>query len=127
MYQKCVVVGHLGADPEMRYLPDGTPVASFSVATSRKWTGADGVAKEATTWWRISAWGKVGEVCNQYLGKGKLVLVEGEASASGWVGKDGEARSSLELRANAVKFLSPRDPMAGAAGVSYEDAEEAPF
>ena len=77
MYQKVIIVGHLGGDPEMRYTPSVKPVTNFSVATSRKWTGADGEQREDTTWFKVAAWGKLAEVCNQYLAKGRQVLVEG--------------------------------------------------
>ena len=89
MYQTTVVVGHLGKDPEMRYTPSGQAVTSFTMATSRKWTGADGQSQEKTTWFKVTAWGKLAEICNQYLNKGKLVLVEGEVEASAWTGQDG--------------------------------------
>jgi single-strand DNA-binding protein len=109
MYQNTVVVGHLGRDPEMRYTPDGTPVTTFSIATTRKWTNAAGEPQERTTWFRVSAWRKLAELCNQYLTKGRLVLVEGDIDASAWSDKtSGEARASLELRARNVRFLGGR-------------------
>ena len=77
MYQRLVLVGNLGRDPEMRYTPNGTAVTSLSVATSRKYTTADGQQKEETVWFRVSVWGKQAEPCNQYLSKGRKVLVEG--------------------------------------------------
>ena len=72
MYQKLIIIGNLGRDPEMRYTPDGNPVTSFTVATSRKYKDTD-----ETTWFRISVWGKQAENCNQYLRKGSRVFVEG--------------------------------------------------
>jgi len=109
MYQNTVVVGHLGRDPEMRYTPSGTAVTNFSIATTRKWTSQDGTPKEKTTWFRVSAWGKLGELCNQYLAKGRLALVEGDIDASAWQPKDGgDPRASLELRARNVRFLGGR-------------------
>ena len=77
MYQKIVIVGNLGRDPEMRYTPSGQPVTNLSVATNRKWTSADGTPGEETIWFRVSVWGKQAETCNQYLSKGRQVLVEG--------------------------------------------------
>ncbi len=109
MYQKTVVVGHLGQDPEMRYTPSGQPVCSFSVATNRRWTDRNGQEQERTTWFRVTAWGKLAEVCSQYLTKGRLVLVEGDIEASAWVGQDGQPRATLELTARTVKFLGGRD------------------
>mgnify|MGYP001141532830 CR=1 FL=1 len=108
MYQRTVVIGHVGRDPEMRYLPNGTPVTSFSVATNRRWTNASGEQQEKTTWFRVTAWRKLAEQCNQYLTKGRLVLVEGEIDSSAWLGQDGKPRSSLELTARTVRFLGAR-------------------
>ena len=76
MYQKVIIVGNLGGDPELRYTPQGDPVTSFSVATNRRWTGRDGQPGEETCWFRVSVWGKQAESCNQYLSKGRQVLVE---------------------------------------------------
>ena len=106
MYQSVTVIGHLGRDPEMRYTSSGVAVTNFSVATSRKWTDAAGTQQERTTWFKISAWRKLAEVCNQYLHKGQLVMVEGEIDASAWTGQDGTAKATLELTARTVKFLS---------------------
>ena len=130
MYQNIVVVGNLGRDPEMRYTASGTPVTSFSVATTRRWKSAEGEDREKTTWFRVSAWGQLAEVCNQYLTKGRLVLVEGEVDASAWTGNDGEARATLELRARNVQFLGRRGDDFGApseAGPEGEDEGDLPF
>ena len=108
MYQKTVVVGHLGKDPEMRYTPSGVPVTSFNIATSRKWTNANGEQQEKTTWFRVTCWRKTAELAAQYLQKGRLVLVEGDIEASAWTDKEGAARASLELTATSVKFLGGR-------------------
>ena len=135
MYQKIIIAGYLGRDPEMRYTPQGTPVTHFSVATSRRWTSADGTPGEETVWFRITAWGKLGEICNQYLSKGRPVLVEGQMKpdpATGgpriWTGQDGAARASFEVTALTVKFLGRRDEGV-AAGPREEaiDEEEMPF
>ena len=75
MYQKLIIVGNLGRDPEMRYTPDGTPVTNFSVATNRRWTDASGQQQERTVWFRVSAWRRLAETCNQYLSKGRQVMV----------------------------------------------------
>ena len=80
MYQKIIVVGNLGGDPEMRYMPDGTAVTNFSLATNRRWTdGRSGETRDETTWIRVSVWRKQAESVNQYLSKGSKVLVEGTA------------------------------------------------
>ena len=115
MYQRLVLVGNLGRDPEMRYTPQGTPVTSLSVATSRRYNTADGQTKEETIWFRVSVWGKQAEPCNQYLTKGQKVLVEGtlvgdeNGSPRIWTDKEGKPRSSFEVRANTVQFLGRRE------------------
>ncbi len=99
MYQKLVIVGRLGRDPEMRYMPDGTAVTSFNVATDRRWTDKyTGQPVQETTWFRVSVWGRQAESVNQYLSKGSMVLVEGHLTpdANGgspriWTGQDGTA------------------------------------
>ena len=108
MFQKVIIVGNLGRDPEMRYMPDGTGVTSFSVATS-SWRKEG----NATAWFRVTVWGKQAEACNQYLQKGKQVLVEGELEFDQATGgpkmfdrNDGSKGVSFEVRANTVKFLS---------------------
>ena len=123
MYQRTIVVGHLGRDPEMRYTQEGTPVTSFSVATTRRWSDREGQPREETTWFRVSAWGRQAETCNQYLSKGRLVLVEGIVSAQAYKGKDGEPRSSLELRASRVVFLGGPRAEGAPEGVVPEAAE----
>jgi single-strand DNA-binding protein len=142
MYQKLILIGRLGRDPEMRYTTDGTPVTSFSVATDRKWTDASGQAQSKTTWFKVSAWRRLAETCNQYLTKGQLVYIEGEISEPRvWQGKDGQSRASLEVTAQNVKFLGGRPGGASAeAGASAgapagesapppaaSDEEEIPF
>ncbi len=108
MYQKTLVIGYLGRDPEMRYTPTGVPVTSFSVATTRKWTNANGEPQEKTTWFRVTAWRKLGELAAQYLKKGRLVLVEGDIDASAFTDREGSPRASLELTATNVRFLGGR-------------------
>ena len=108
MYQKTIVVGHLGRDPEMRYTQSGVPVTSFSVATTRKWSNANGEQQEKTTWFRITCWRKLAELTAQYLKKGRLVLVEGDIDASAFTDREGNARASLELTATNIKFLGGR-------------------
>jgi single-strand DNA-binding protein len=120
MYQRLVLVGNLGRDPEMRYTPQGTPVTTFPVATSRKYTTADGQQKEETVWFRVQVWGKQGETVNQYLAKGRKVLVEGtlipdeNGGPRVWTGQDGKARASFEIRAQTVRFLDSKRDVAAA-------------
>lgn len=115
MYHTIIIAGNLGRDPEMRYTPSGQAVTNFSVATSRQYTGSDGNQVKETIWFRISAWGKQAEICNQYLRKGSKVLVEGRLMpdlASGgpriWTRQDGTPAASFEITANTVRFLSSR-------------------
>ena len=90
---KITIIGHLGRDPEMKYTPDGQAVTTFSVAFSRKYKTAEGEPREETEWFNVSAWGKLAEVCNEYLTKGKQVYVEGrlkELCFCGWVASGGD-------------------------------------
>ena len=115
MYHKITIVGYLGRDPEMRYTADGTPVTNFSVATSRKWNRPDGTQVDETVWFRVSAWRRLAETCNQYLQKGRLVLVEGRMQADErgnprtFTRNDGTPGASFEVTAQTVKFLGGRD------------------
>jgi single-strand DNA-binding protein len=130
-YQKIIIVGNLGRDPEMRYTPDGTPVTNFSVATNRRWNNPDGSQGEQTTWFRITAWRRTAEVAAEYLSKGRQVMVEGRMNpdkATGgprvWTGQDGVARASYEITADRIVFLQgasrmdQSDDMGGQTGES---------
>ena len=130
MYQHIIIVGNLGRDPEMRYTPSGTPVTSFSVATSRKYTGSDGQQVKETTWFRVSVFGKQAEACAQYLKKGRACLVEGRLTPDlqtgnprMWTRQDGTTGASFEIFANTVRFLGA--PGEGAAPAA-ESVDEAP-
>ncbi len=110
---KVIVVGRLGQDPEIRYMPDGTAVANFSVATSDEWKDKQsGEKKERTEWHRIVAWRGLGEVCGKYLSKGRQVYVEGKLQTRSWE-KDGVTRYSTEIVASTVEFLGGRDDAGG--------------
>jgi single-strand DNA-binding protein len=135
MYQTIIIVGNVGRDPEMRYTPAGQAVTSFSVATNRQYTNNNGESVKETIWFRVSAWGKTGETCNQYLKKGSKVLVEGRLTADPatggprvWTGQDGSPRASFEVSAQTVRFLSSRSEMAepGLGGVPAADEGAAP-
>jgi len=128
MYQKIIIIGNLGRDPEMRYTPDGKAVTSFSVATSRKYND-----KDETTWFTVSVWGKQAESCNQYLTKGSKVLVEGRLRPDANTGgpqvfqkKDGTWGSSYEVFADTVRFLSSRGE-AGQDSSDTVDDDDIPF
>jgi single-strand DNA-binding protein len=133
MYQTVIIVGNLGRDPEMRYTQSGQAVTSFSVATNRQYTTSNGEQVKETTWFRISAWGKQAEICNQYLRKGSKVLVEGRLTPDPgtggprvWTGQDGTPRASFEVTAQTVRFLSTRGEVEGgeAGGDLAEPAPE---
>ena len=106
---KAIIVGRLGKDPEMRYMPDGTAVANFSVATSEDWKDkATGEKKERTEWHRIVAFRKLGEICGEYLAKGKLVYIEGRIQTRAWDDKDGVKRNTTEIIASNMQMLDSK-------------------
>jgi single-strand DNA-binding protein len=107
---KVILIGRLGQDPEVRYTPDGTAVANFTMATSQEWKDKNtGEKKEATEWHRIVAWRKLGELCGEYLSKGRQVYVEGRLQTRDWQDKDGNKRYTTEVVANEVQFLGPKE------------------
>ena len=112
---KILIIGNVGRDPEMRYTPNGNPVTSFSVATSRRYT-TQGEQREETEWFRVSVWNRLAETCNQYVTKGMKVFVEGRLSSNEWVGQDGEKRFGLDITASEVKFLNRPGDSDGAQG-----------
>ena len=112
MKQKIIILGFLGKDPEMRYVTSGDPVTSFSVATSKKYTDKNGQKVETTTWFRVSAWGKQAETCNQYLKKGSGVYIEGELNPDPATGgpklfqrQDGSSGASYDVKLQNFTFL----------------------
>ena len=100
---KAILVGNLGADPEVRYTKSGTPVASFSIATNKKWTDK-GEKKERTEWHKIVAWNKLGEICGEYLKRGNQVYIEGELQTRSWE-KDGIKHYTTEVVAYKMDML----------------------
>jgi single-strand DNA-binding protein len=115
---KVILIGNLGSDPEVRYTPDGTAVANFNIATSDEWTDKDsGERKKRTEWHRIVAWRRLGEICGEYLSKGKQVYVEGKLQTRSWE-KDGVTRYTTEVIASDVQFLGTRN-----AGDTYKSSE----
>ena len=114
---KVMLIGRLGNDPEIRYTPDGTAVANFSIATSEEWKDKNsGEKKERTEWHRIVAWRKLGELCGEYLSKGRQVYIEGKLQTRSWE-KDGVTRYTTEIVASDVQFLGAKD--SANAGGSY--------
>ncbi|MGH2349164.1 MAG: single-stranded DNA-binding protein [bacterium] len=102
---KVMIIGNLGADPEMRYTADGNALTSFRVASSRNFSGPDGERKEETEWFSVVAWRKLAEQCSQFLQKGRRVYVEGRLQTRSWDGPDGQKRYRTEVIAEKVLFL----------------------
>lgn len=126
-FHTIIIVGNLGADPSMRFTPAGQAVTSFSVATSRQYTSGNGEKVKETIWFRVSAWGKQAEVCNEYLKKGSKVLIEGRLTPDKttgnpriWTTSDGKPAASFDVTASTVRFLSPRGE-ASSEDVSNQD------
>lgn len=107
-FNKVIIVGYLGRDPEIRYTADGTPVCSFSVATTERKKDKSGEFQDVTTWFRVSVWRRQAELANQYLSKGKQVYIEGRLSANEYQDRDGNTRTSLDVQASDIQFLSSR-------------------
>lgn len=102
---KVILVGRLGQNPEVRYTPSGAAVANFSVATNESWTDKSGQKQERTEWHRVVVWGKLAELCNQYLAKGRQCYVEGRMQTRQWQDKDGQTKYTTEVQAQTVQFL----------------------
>ncbi|MCB0004064.1 MAG: single-stranded DNA-binding protein [Anaerolineae bacterium] len=115
---KVLIIGSLGADPEMRYTPGGKPVTSYSVAVNRGWRTSEGERKEATEWFNVVAWGNLAEICNQYLHKGSQVYVEGRLQTRSWEDNSGTRHFRTELVANEMIILDGRNYVA-----EYDDSE----
>jgi single-strand DNA-binding protein len=138
---KIIVIGNLGRDPEMRYTPSGEGVTSFSVASSRRYTTSSGEQREETEWFNVSAWGRLAELCNQYLTKGQQVYLEGRLSSRTYETRDGQTRFSNDIRLTDVQFLrqgqgagmgDDRSPYGaggdmGVGGAPMDDVDDLPF
>lgn len=122
MVNKVFLVGRLGRDPEMRYTGSGTAVVNFSVATDERWSDKNGERQKSTEWHKIVAWSKLAEICNQYLGKGQLVYIEGKLQTREWDDRDGNKRKTTEIVASNMQMLTPRDQV-GDSSQPVETAE----
>ena len=128
MYQRLIIIGNLGRDPEMRFTPDGNPVTTINVATSRRYK-----EKDETTWFRVTVWGKQAESVNQFLAKGSKVLVEGRLSPDANGGprvyqkKDGTWAGSYDVTAENVRFLSAKGETSGTSSDADETDDDIPF
>lgn len=119
---KVILVGRLGQNPEVRYTPSGAAVANFSVATNESWSDKSGQKQERTEWHRVVVWGKLAELCSQYLAKGRQCYVEGRLQTRQWQDKDGQTKYTTEVQAQTIQFLGAT---AGAgAGAGRENSPE---
>ncbi len=110
---KVILLGNLGKDPEVRFTPSGQAVCNFSIATNESWTDKSGQKQERTEWHRIVVWGKMGELCGEYLKKGRQAFVEGRLQTREWTDKEGKKNYSTEVVANNVQFIGARDGAGG--------------
>jgi len=129
---RAMVIGNLTRDPELRTTSTGRSVTSFSVATNHSWKGADGQKQERAEFHNVTAWGKLGEICNQYLRKGRKVYIDGRLQTSDWQGQDGLKRYRTEIVADNMVMLDKTDqpsnayPSAGAGQVAQPTAINEP-
>ena len=127
-FNKVIIVGNLGRDPELRYTPQGTPVCSFSMATNERRKDKSGEMQDHTTWFRITLWGRQAETAAQYLTKGKSVYIEGRLRVEEYIDRDGKPRHSLEVNATDMQFIGGggRSEDAMAAKASAGEPQAAP-
>lgn len=102
---KVMLIGNLGADPEVRFTGGGQAVANFRIATGESWTDKEGVKQDKTEWHRIVVWGKLGELCGEYLKKGKQAYIEGKLQTREWTDDEGKKHYATEIVAHVVQFL----------------------
>lgn len=128
-FNKVILVGNLGRDPELRYTPQGTPVCSFSMATNERRKDKAGEMQDQTTWFRVTLWGRQAETASQYLTKGRPVYIEGRLRVEEWTDRDGKPRHTLEVHATDMQFIGggrgeQEAPMEKAAAASGSTAPE---
>jgi single-strand DNA-binding protein len=121
MINKAIIVGNLGADPEIRYTQSGSAVATFNVATTERWKDQEGQAQESTEWHRIVAWRKLAEICGEYLHKGSKVYIEGKIQTRKWQDQNGNDRYTTEIVAREMKMLDRRESGGGSQGGGMQD------
>ena len=121
MINKVILVGNLGADPELRYTPSGVAVATLRMATSRRWKDRDGNMQDETEWHRVIVWNKSAEFCGNYLSKGSKIYVEGRLQTRKWQDQNGNDKYTTEIISNVVQNLSPKgDTGSGGDGLAGE-------
>ena len=123
---KIIVIGNLGRDPEMSYTPQGAGVTKFTVASNRRYTTVSGEQREETEWFSVNAWGKLAEVCSQYLAKGQQVYLEGRLETRRWT-QDGEQRFANAINLSNVHFLGRKEAEQSAPRDENEVDDELPF
>lgn len=126
-FNKVILVGNLGRDPELRYTPQGTPVCSFSMATNERRKDKTGEMQDNTTWFRVTLWGRQAETASQYLTKGRPVYIEGRLRVEEWTDRDGKARYTLEVHGTDMQFIGGRtDEAAMAKSAAASEPANAP-
>lgn len=125
-FNKIILVGNLGRDPELRYTPQGTPVCSFTVATNEKRKDRAGESQDFTTWFKVTLWGRQAETASQYLTKGRPVYIEGRLRLEEYTDRDGNKRQSLEVNATDIHFIGSRgdEPREGARTTTSQQSHE---
>ncbi|AXK38051.1 single-stranded DNA-binding protein [Crenobacter cavernae] len=118
---KVILVGNLGRDPEVRYMPNGDAVANFSIATSENWKDKNGQRQERTEWHNITMYRKLAEIAGQYLKKGRTVYIEGRIQSRKYTGKDGAERTAYEIIADQMQMVGGRDGGGSSAGAPMDD------
>jgi single-strand DNA-binding protein len=107
-FNRIILVGNLGRDPELRYTPQGTPVCNFTIATNERRKERTGELQDVTTWFRVTLWGRQAETASQYLSKGRPVYIEGRLRVEEWTDRDGKSRYTLEVTATDMQFIGTR-------------------
>jgi single-strand DNA-binding protein len=118
---KAILIGNLGADPELRYTGSGTAVCNFSVATTETYKDRDGNMVENTEWHRVVAWARLAEICGEYLKKGRQVYIEGQIQTRSWEDQDGNTKYTTEIKAREMQMLGSRDG-GGSDGMDYDQS-----
>lgn len=135
MINKVILIGNLGADPEIRYTQSGAPVVNFRIATTERWKGQDGQQQEQTEWHKIVAWRRLAEICAEFLSKGSKVYIEGKLQTRKWQDQNGNDRYTTEIVAKEMQMLTPRgagaasgggDSYAGGSSGGYDDFPQEP-
>jgi single-strand DNA-binding protein len=124
---KVMLIGNLGADPEIRYTPSGAAVANFNMATKAQWTTKEGEKQDKTEWHRIVAWRRLGEICGEYLHKGSLVYIEGRLQTRSWEDRDGNKRYTTEIVAQGMQMLDRAGQSAEAVSTEERFPTEEPL